>query len=212
MQIACYLIHEASEYYGIRTEDDPIDEWLEEEGIRVVRVDNTLGRYASMHHKFMVIDQEVTVTGAFNWYYDAAFLNDEDQVVIRSELTARRFMGEVIHLLSQYDIDRFNPDHWPQVVVNFEVEHPHTLYGDRVVLAGSLPSLGHWKPWDGLVLRGDLWPMWRGQASLPLGSRGHYKVAVLGRDDSVTWEWGLNRRFKLPADQDAYTLKLTPHF
>lgn len=206
-------IHEASEYYGILTDDDPIDEWLESEGVRVVRVDNTLGRYASMHHKFMVVDQEIAVTGAFNWYYDAAFLNDEDQVVIRSEQTARHFVGEVVHLLSQYDQARFEPAHWPHVKVEFEVEHPHTFYGDQVVITGSLPQLGAWNPHVGLTLRGaPSWPIWRGELSLPLGFRGHYKVVVLGRDGSVTWESRGNRQLQIPVDREVHLLKLTPRF
>ena len=205
-------IHEASEYYGVMTEDDPIDEWLEDQGIRVVRVDNTLGRYASMHHKFMVIDQEVTVTGAFNWYYDAAFLNDEDQVVIRSEHTARHFVGEVIYLLSQYDPTNFEAARWPHVMVDIDVEHPDTFYGDQVVLTGSLPQLGAWELGAALKLQGESWPHWRGQISLPLGSRGYYKVAVLGRDESVAWEWGPNRRLKLPAHEEPFMLEIKPQF
>lgn len=165
-----------------------------------------------MHHKFMVVDQAITVTGAFNWYYDAAFLNDEDQVVIRSERTARRFVGEVIHLLSRYDQANFEPSRWPHVNVQFDVEHAHTFYGDRVMITGTSSYLGHWNPRLGLALRGESWPTWKGQISLPIGFRGQYKVVVLGRDESVTWEQGFNRRLKLPADQEDYLLKLRPNF
>ena len=83
--------------------DDPADEWLESKGVRVVRADNPFGPYASMHHKLTVVDGEFLVTGAFNWYYDAAFLNAEDQVVRRERTLAANFRGELVDLLRRYD-------------------------------------------------------------------------------------------------------------
>lgn len=95
-------IHEASEYYGILSDDDPIDEWLVEQGIKVVLADNQRNRYASMHHKFVIIDESITVTGAYNWYYDSAYRNDEDQLVIRDPQLAARYRDEFKSLLQTY--------------------------------------------------------------------------------------------------------------
>ena len=192
-------IHEASEYHGVMSEDDPIDEWVESEGIHVVRADNQHGRYASMHHKFMVIDGQTTVTGAFNWYYDAAFRNDEDQLVWRDEGVTARYTGEFVDLLRRYDAD-FEPDGWPQVEVEFAVHHDGTTWGDEVILVGDLPEAGGWNPAEGLLLSGDDWPTWRGTVTLPIGTRLVYKLTTRHRDGRVSWESGDNRLFTTPAD------------
>jgi len=49
--------------------------------VKVARADNPSGTYVSMHHKFVVSDGQVAVLGVFNWYHDAAFKNEENQVV-----------------------------------------------------------------------------------------------------------------------------------
>ena len=181
-------IHEASEYYGVETEDDPIDEWLETMGVHVVRVDNPYGRYASMHHKTVVIDDAIAVTGAFNWYHDAAFLNDEDQLVWRDERVARRYLGEAVDLLRRYD-PSFDPAAWPRARVAFEVDAPHTRWGEGVTVTGAPAELGAWAPVAGLPLAG--WPTWRGELTLPLGVRFEAKAVLWGLGER--WEPGPNR-------------------
>ena len=189
-------IHEASEYYGIESEDDPIDEWLEESGVRVVRADNERNRYASMHHKFVVIDDEIVVTGAYNWYYDSAYRNDEDQLVIRDENIAKLYRGEFVDLLYHYDRIRFQDDQWPQKLVAFEVYQDKTYFGDRLVISGDHERLGAWNPHEGLNLDGSSWPIWKGQFSLPAGVRSEFKLAIIGRDNQLYWESGDNRRLQ----------------
>ncbi len=196
-----YGIHEASEYHGVLTEDDPIDEWLEDQGVRVIRADNTQGEYASMHHKFVVIDGEIAVTGAFNWYYDAAYRNDEDQIVWRDVDVADRYAGEFVHLLRSYDPE-FDETDWTEVEVDVEVHHDATLWGDRLFLVGDLPELGSWNPSEGVELSSDDWPLWRTTVTLPAGTRARYKLVVRHIDGDVDWESGDDRRLVLGVDDE----------
>jgi phosphatidylserine/phosphatidylglycerophosphate/cardiolipin synthase-like enzyme len=199
-------IAEASEYYGQLSPDDPMDELLESYGVHVVRADNTFGRYASMHHKFTVIDEQILVTGALNWYYDAAYLNEEDQLVLRDPQLAKNYLGEFTDLLARYDED-YRATDWAPVAVTFEVDYAHTGWGDKVVLVGDTPELGAWDPKKGLVLSGASWPRWRGTVSLPAGLRVAYKVVVLRKGGGVDWQSGGNRRLRVPTDVTKTTVK-----
>lgn len=188
-------IHEASEYHGVLSEDDQHDEWLEDRGVHVVRADNRFGAYASMHHKFLVIDGEILVTGAFNWYYDAAYRNDEDQIVWRDRAVAEVYTGEFIDLLHRYD-PAFEPAAWPQVEVGVAARHDGTAWGDRVLLVGDLPEAGAWDPAGGVELSPEDWPIWRGALTMTAGVRLAYKLVVRHADGSVTWESGDDRLFQ----------------
>ncbi len=190
-------VAEGQEYFGRTDPDDQTDEWLEANGVHVVLVDNPFGQYASMHHKLMVVDGEVALTGAFNWYYDAAFLNDEDVVVWRDRALAARFTGEITDLLRRYD-PQFDPSAWPQVRVDFSVRHDGTTWGDRVRMVGDHASLGAWRPSQGVALDGSRFPTWRATLILPAGVRLAYKFAVLSAAGGVAWEQGDNRRFQIP--------------
>jgi phosphatidylserine/phosphatidylglycerophosphate/cardiolipin synthase-like enzyme len=48
--------------------------------------------HARMHHKFVVIDQELVLTGSFNFTYSATSVNKENLVAIRDSKTAARFL------------------------------------------------------------------------------------------------------------------------
>lgn len=195
--ITDYGIAEAAEYYGVMSEDDPMDEWLEDRGVHVVRADNTFGKYASMHHKFAVIDAKVVLTGAFNWYWDAAYLNDEDQLLWRDEKLAASYTGEFTDLLRRYD-EAYNGSLRPQVNLRFVVEHSGTSYGDRVVVVGDLPELGAWDVKKGLALDGTGFPTWTGALTLPAGVRMQLKWAVVRANGSVSWQPGSNRARQVP--------------
>lgn len=205
--ITDFGVAEASEYYGKLSDDDPMDELLESYGVHVVRADNTFGAYASMHHKFTVIDSEIVVTGAFNWYYDAAYLNEEDQLVWRDPTLAKNYLGEITDLLARYDAARFNAADWAQVDVTFEIDYAHTGWGDKVVLVGDTPELGSWDPQKGLVLSGASWPRWRGSVSLPAGLRVSYKTVVLRKSGAVDWQSGGNRKLRVPTDSATATVE-----
>jgi hypothetical protein len=200
-------IHEASEYHGVESPDDPSDEWLEREGIHVVRAENPRGAYASMHHKLVVIDRAIAVTGAFNWYHDAAFANDEDQIVWRDPVLARRMAGEVVDLLRQYDPD-FDPAAWPQVTVDVEARCDRTAWGDGLRLVGAIGALGGWDPGRALALDGAAWPLWRGQLSLPAGLRLAHKLVVVTAAGAAVWEPGPDRLFMVPTEGDQVALEL----
>jgi phosphatidylserine/phosphatidylglycerophosphate/cardiolipin synthase-like enzyme len=62
-----------------------------------VRLD---GNPALMHHKFMIVDGEIMVTGSYNWSTAAEDRNDENFVVIRDEEVVDRFTQEFNRLLS----------------------------------------------------------------------------------------------------------------
>jgi len=195
--ITDYGIAEAAEYHGIVTPDDQSDEWLEQRGVHVVRADNPMGQYASMHHKFVVADRHTVVTGAFNWYYDAAYKNDEDQLIIRDDATAARFAGEFADLSRRYDSD-YDPDDWPAVRVDFAVDHPGTLWGDGVSIVGESDDLGNWSPDRGLALDASHWPIWHGSLTLPAGIRLRYKLVTRGRDGHDYWQPGPDRLLTVP--------------
>jgi phosphatidylserine/phosphatidylglycerophosphate/cardiolipin synthase-like enzyme len=69
---------------------------LKEAGVDI-RLD---GNPALMHHKFMVVDGEIIVTGSYNWSTAAEDRNDENFVVIRDRSVAERFIQEFNRLLS----------------------------------------------------------------------------------------------------------------
>jgi phosphatidylserine/phosphatidylglycerophosphate/cardiolipin synthase-like enzyme len=69
---------------------------LKEAGVDI-RLD---GNPALMHHKFMVVDGEIIVTGSYNWSTAAEDRNDENFVVIKDRSVAERFIQEFNRLLS----------------------------------------------------------------------------------------------------------------
>ena len=156
-------------------------------------------------------DQEITVTGAYNWYYDSAFLNDEDQIVIRSPKTAAIYCGEFVNLLAEYD-DQFDLEVWPKRQVTFEVYFPHSEWGDRLVISGDLPALGEWELEKALELNGNEWPYWQVQLDLPMGIRGEFKVALIRRNEEVFWDSFSNHNLYVDPAQSEVNYTLEPYF
>lgn len=63
-----------------------------------VRLD---GNQYLMHHKFMVVDGGVVVTGSYNWSYGAEKSNDENLIVISNPDIARLYEEEFQRVWSQ---------------------------------------------------------------------------------------------------------------
>ncbi len=73
-----------------------MQEWisaLEKNGAAVTPI-KISGWYASMHHKFCVLDQTSVFTGSYNFTVSAATTNDENAVLIRSDPVAAAFSRE----------------------------------------------------------------------------------------------------------------------
>jgi phosphatidylserine/phosphatidylglycerophosphate/cardiolipin synthase-like enzyme len=56
-----------------------------------VRLD---GKPYLTHHKFMVVDGKIVVTGSYNWSYSAEEKNDENLIVVSSPDIARLYEAE----------------------------------------------------------------------------------------------------------------------
>jgi phosphatidylserine/phosphatidylglycerophosphate/cardiolipin synthase-like enzyme len=56
-----------------------------------VRLD---GNPDKLHHKVLLIDQEIVITGSYNFSASAENNNDENTLVIHSTPLARRFLAE----------------------------------------------------------------------------------------------------------------------
>jgi phosphatidylserine/phosphatidylglycerophosphate/cardiolipin synthase-like enzyme len=56
-----------------------------------VRLD---GNKYLMHHKFMIVDGEIVVTGSYNWSYGAEENNDENMIVVSNPDVARLYEAE----------------------------------------------------------------------------------------------------------------------
>ena len=49
---------------------------------------------AHMHHKFVVIDRSITITGSYNWTHSAAKENQENIIVLHDEKVASNYLKE----------------------------------------------------------------------------------------------------------------------
>ncbi|MBU2599321.1 hypothetical protein KJ849_01910 [bacterium] len=71
------------------------------EALIEVRVRNTSNK---MHAKVFIIDQELVVTGSYNWSYSAENKNDENSLLVRNEALAREYLKK-FHQLQRYSTD-----------------------------------------------------------------------------------------------------------
>ena len=63
---------------------------LSNEGIPV-KVDNTPNH---MHHKFMIVDREIILTGSYNWTRSAAMYNQENVLSTNDKFLVNKFSEE----------------------------------------------------------------------------------------------------------------------
>jgi len=171
----------------------------EAETARVIVGGNTSSTHTAMHHKFAVFDDEVVVTGACNWTYNAFHHSNEDLLVIRDAGLARRYTDEFAALVRRYDPDAYRPEDFrvgrAEASVHFVVRCPATAEGDAVYVIGEHENLGAWDPARAVRLRtsDSLWPMWGGNVRLPAGLDVRWKLVIRGRDGAVR-EWELSGR------------------
>lgn len=67
--------------------------------IRIVSRD-----YGMLHHKFCVIDQQLIITGSYNWTYYAETRNIENIVIIDDTLLATSYLGEFDAILAKASV------------------------------------------------------------------------------------------------------------
>jgi phosphatidylserine/phosphatidylglycerophosphate/cardiolipin synthase-like enzyme len=59
------------------------------------------GNPATMHHKFVVVDGKIMVTGSYNWSYSAEEKNDENLIVISNPDIAKFYEAEFNRIWNQ---------------------------------------------------------------------------------------------------------------
>jgi len=166
--------------------------------------DKRLGKYASLHHKYAVIDDETVIGGSFNWTGTAHHYNDENMMVVRSEALAARFNRDFATLLQRYHPETLR-DLQDEGLVASDFDGPTTrvLFAVRyngtdpegndlwdyrtsqeLVVVGNVPALGDGDPAKGLVLRGSrsVSPQLLGSVDLPRGKRIEWRVCVRDKD------------------------------
>ena len=88
------------------------------------------------------------------------------------------------------------------MTIHFSLPY-RTAYGQRLVLCGSLPALGHWNLGEALPLHYDeATTRWSAEVTVPTEAATaslSYKYVLLFEGGGVVWEWGANRTLDLPA-------------
>ena len=62
-----------------------------------IRLDGNDGQ---MHHKVIIIDDKIVITGSYNFSRNAAERNDENVLIIHSARTATLYSDEFLHVLA----------------------------------------------------------------------------------------------------------------
>ncbi|HET9503490.1 MAG TPA: 4-alpha-glucanotransferase [Hymenobacter sp.] len=87
------------------------------------------------------------------------------------------------------------------MTVHFSLPY-RTTYGERLVVCGSLPALGHWSLPQALPLHYDeATARWSAELEVAPDTAAPitYKYVLLTEGGGVVWEWGPNRPLPLPA-------------
>lgn len=58
-----------------------------------------------MHHKFVIIDDDILITGSANWTMQALFGNAENIIITNHPVLLKRFVEEFEKLWEIYDSD-----------------------------------------------------------------------------------------------------------
>ena len=160
-----------------------------------------LGNYASLHHKYAIIDDETVVGGSYNWTGTAHRANDENTMVIKSKVLADRFNTDFASILERYEpetltalrADGMLPEkaqegHATRVLFavsyNGTDENGNNAWdydtNEELVVVGNVPELGDGDPAKGLVLRGSrsVSPNLLGSVDLPRGAELEWRIVV----------------------------------
>ncbi|MVN76591.1 4-alpha-glucanotransferase [Hymenobacter sp. HMF4947] len=90
------------------------------------------------------------------------------------------------------------------MTVHFSLPY-RTTFGQRLVLCGSLPALGHWQLAQALPLHYDeATTRWSAEVAVPAEAATapiSYKYVLLFESGGVVWEWGANRTLALPTNE-----------
>jgi phosphatidylserine/phosphatidylglycerophosphate/cardiolipin synthase-like enzyme len=85
-----------------------LDDWMIENGLDLTGVLNDSSSNATMHNKFLIIDQKRVLTGSLNYSYTAFNKSDEDILLIESTEIAIQFEDEFEELLAGGEVPRDN--------------------------------------------------------------------------------------------------------
>lgn len=186
-------IADQGEYYGKITPDDPTDEWLSKHGIKVTKIhaSYTENKYASMHHKYAVIDRKILLTGSSNWF-SATQVSDDDLIVIKDKSIALKYVGEYLNLRKLWDKD-FDESKYPKTIVEFSVYTDKTTWGDKVYVTGNIEELGKWDLNKAIELKAIDWPTWKTNLKITSGTYFKYKYLIKNHNGSF-YEYGNNRQ------------------
>ncbi|GAB6189370.1 hypothetical protein JCM30566_11090 [Marinitoga arctica] len=72
--------------------------YLKQNGVNVILDKND----RTFHHKVMIIDENITITGSFNFTNSAQYNNDENSLVIHSEYISKEYEREFKRLWNKY--------------------------------------------------------------------------------------------------------------
>ena len=72
--------------------------YLEENGVNVILDKNN----KTFHHKTIIIDEKITITGSFNFTNSAQYNNDENSLIIHSEYISKEYEREFFRLWEKY--------------------------------------------------------------------------------------------------------------
>lgn len=175
---------------------------LADAGIPVIEAENTLGQFAEMHSKLLIVDYKRIAMGSYNWTNLASFFNDESLAIIEDEPLAWRAGGKFAELLKAYSEKTADE-------LGLETgDHKVTLTMTNLQLnAGAtlvIQSIAGDGPWSQPTALTD----YSISATLPAGTRLEYRYGVQG-EGAVYWESGSKHFFTLPYAKGPFAVKDT---
>lgn len=169
-----------------------------EPNIHYLRIENHLGLYSALHHKYAVIDDEVVLGGSYNWTGSATNYNDENLIVVHSKPLGARFAQDFAMMHAEYDPEGPQPAAPPaagdsgrvllSVALPFSVARDMHVFA-RVTVDGAEQEVE-------LRHSGSTGENWLGSTDLPRGAKATWQVViskkasiigVLEGDGSESW-------------------------